>query len=124
MKMKHRFKFTQKGILPYLNVNFPLSVQIQVFLSLASHRLQDILPCSKKKVASINAHVFPPSDSQSASETLSWEPVQSVEKPSIALVVTSNTLQNAASMPSSFKGGKISNKQPPRQQLQSVHTVT
>jgi len=78
----------------------------------------------REKVASINAHVFPPSDSQSASETLSWEPVQSVEKPSIALVVTSNTLQNAASMPWSFKGGKISNKQPPRQQLQSVHTVT
>jgi hypothetical protein len=83
---------------------------------LASHRLQDVLPWREKKVKSSNAHVIPQGNSQSVSETWSWKPVQSVQNPSNALVVTSNTLQNVGCMLWSFKGGNKNNNQLPRQQ--------
>jgi hypothetical protein len=77
-----------KTIIPFLNVKPPISIQIQAGLSLASHRLQEVLPRCEKKVASVNVHVIPPSDSQSVSETCSWKSVQSVPNPSDALVVS------------------------------------
>jgi hypothetical protein len=105
-----------KTKIPFLNVKPPISIQIQAGLSLASHRLQEVLPRCEKKVASVNIHVIPPSNSQSVSETWSWKSVQSVPNPSNALVVTFNFLQNVGYMPWSLKGGKNNNNQLPRQQ--------
>jgi hypothetical protein len=104
-----------KAIIPFLNVKSPISIQIQACLSLAPHRQLVFLPWREKNVASINAHVVPPSNSQSVSESWSWKPVQSVQSPSDALVITSNTLQNVGCMPWSFEGGKNNNNQSSQQ---------